>query len=214
MIFDEYAGVFQSIIDMGLEIVQEEEAIGAAACQAESAFCHHQRQLPPDYINAGVFYACHIRPTFSMDLGIVAPLFVVATKCRVPTLRRQAIELLRGCSRREGMWDSELTARIAHWVMTLEESLPSVQGSYSAFGTRAPSSPYDDLPSGDTTGFFQNTASHLTNPPYIAVPAERRVMVKSVDFDLRARWANVSVGTRNLPESMPDPRYRSTQITW
>lgn len=65
--------------------------------------------------------ANHIKPSFSADLGIVPPLYVVATKCRSPLLRRQAIQLLRSSSRREGMWDSELTARIGTWIMDIEE---------------------------------------------------------------------------------------------
>ncbi|KAK0392354.1 hypothetical protein NLU13_1849 [Sarocladium strictum] len=207
MIFDDYSSLFQSINDMALELLREEEAAAAVACHAESPFCHHQRQLPADYINAGIFSPCHMKPTFSMDMGIVAPLFMVATKCRVPLLRRQAIELLRGCSRREGMWDSELTARIASWVMSVEEASPHVHGSYTD-----PSS-YHSRPSEDPTR-YQDRGLLLSSQPYVAVPSERRVMVKTVDFDLRARWANVAVGTRNLPDSMPDPRYRSTQITW
>lgn len=192
LVFDKYMSVCRAVVDLGIEIVREEEALGVAACQAESAYCPHQRHPPPDYIESRVFSACHIKPTFSMDLGIVAPLFVVATKCRHRHVRRQAIELLRSCSRREGMWDGDLTARIAHWVMTVEET-----------------------PLADTAfGHPQLPASPPSIETYVGVPPERRVMIKSIDFDLRARWANVVVGTRNIDEGMPDPRYRATQITW
>ncbi|KAH8885718.1 hypothetical protein GQ53DRAFT_877142 [Thozetella sp. PMI_491] len=61
------------------------------------------------------------KPSFSTELGIVPPLYFVATKCRDPLIRREAIQLLTKSSRREAMWDSELAARIATWVMELEE---------------------------------------------------------------------------------------------
>lgn len=214
-IFDQYLDVFQSIVDLGVEIVQAEEAVGANVCQTESAFCHHARQLPPDYISAGVSSPCHIKPTLSMDTGVVAPLFVTATKCRQPVIRRQAIELLRGCARREGMWDGELTSRIAHWIMRVEEGKPGFDSSYStSYSDRATSSPYQDLHQEDSTRYLSDFGPHLSSQPYVAAPEERRVALKSADFDLRARWANFTVGTRNIPEDVPDPRYQSIQITW
>ncbi|KAH8173979.1 C6 zinc finger domain protein [Sarocladium implicatum] len=214
IVFDDHYGVFQSMVDLVMEFVQEEEAEGAAICQNESAFCHHQRQLPADYISAGVFSPCHIKPTFSMDQGIVAPLFVIATKCRVPVLRRQAIELLKGCGRREGMWDSELTARISHWIMTLEEILPDGLGSEPSPGNVGTPSPYDDRRPKDSAGYYNDLRAFMALSARDAVPAEKRVTLKSVDFDLRARRAVVSVGTRDSPEDLPDLRYRSTRITW
>lgn len=61
------------------------------------------------------------KPIFQMDHGIIAPLFVVAHKCRDPYLRRRAITLLYCAPRQEGVWDSILTARVAERVMNLEE---------------------------------------------------------------------------------------------
>lgn len=211
MAFDEYIPVFQSIVDMGLEIVREQEAQGAKACRAESGLCPHQRQKSPETLKAGIFSAAHIKPTFSMDLGIVAPLYVVATKCRQPVLRRQAIELLSGSSRREGMWDSDLTARVGQWVMALEENEPSAHSGYgenASSGYHDPKSlsPSSLLQSCDTSGLSRHTAP--------TIPANRRVTVKTIDFDLRARFAKVSVGTRGLPDGVSDPLARSTRITW
>lgn len=53
--------------------------------------------------------------------GVVSPLFAVATKCRDRTLRGQAIELLKGLRKREGVWDSRLAALAADWIRGLEE---------------------------------------------------------------------------------------------
>ena len=212
--FDQHHALFQSMIDLTMEIVQEEEVESASACRSESAFCHHQRQLPADYLSAGVFSACHIKPTFSMDQGIVAPLFVIATKCRLPALRRQAIELLKSCGRREGMWDSELTARIAHWVMTLEEALPAPEGQGPSTDNPVAQGTQSEKSSGDSAAYFNDLGAFMSSNAYSAVPPERRLTLKSVDFDLRARRAVVSVGTRDSAENLPDPRYRSTRITW
>jgi hypothetical protein len=58
---------------------------------------------------------------FSFEVGIVPPLHVTATKCRDPGVRRQAVELLFGSPRQEGMWDSVLSARIGRWLIGCEE---------------------------------------------------------------------------------------------
>lgn len=62
-----------------------------------------------------------LNPTFSLDVGIVVPLFVVASKCRNKTLRRKAIELLACQQRQEGLWDSQLVARVLAHVVAIEE---------------------------------------------------------------------------------------------
>lgn len=50
--------------------------------------------------------------------------------------------------------------------------------------------------------------------PTRPIPEEKRVMVKTVDFDLRARFADLRVGTRALYDGCPDDRFRKTRITW
>jgi Fungal Zn(2)-Cys(6) binuclear cluster domain/Fungal specific transcription factor domain len=63
-----------------------------------------------------------IKPTFSMSLGIIPPLYMTGTRCRHPAVRRKAIRLLSLCNRREGIWDSRLSAKVANRVMEIEES--------------------------------------------------------------------------------------------
>ncbi|TGO68808.1 hypothetical protein BELL_0806g00010 [Botrytis elliptica] len=65
---------------------------------------------------------------FSLDIGIVPPLHVVATKCREPSIRRKAIDLLFRSPRQEGMWDGVLSARIGRWIMSCEEDGLDVSG--------------------------------------------------------------------------------------
>lgn len=71
--------------------------------------------------------AVGMQPSFTLDLGIVGPLYDIAQSCRDPFLRRRAIHLLRASARREGMWDGTLAARILERVVAIEErGLPKV----------------------------------------------------------------------------------------
>ena len=60
-------------------------------------------------------------PDFTLDMHLVAPLYVVAHKCRHPVLRRKAVSLLYAAPRQEGIWDSNLTARAAERLIGIEE---------------------------------------------------------------------------------------------
>jgi len=120
--FDKYTAEFNVIVDLALEVVGDEERRAATKRCPDPRFCHHRGRHDSDARYGGLNYAArHIKPSFSADLGIVPPLFVVATKCRDRTTRHKAIQLLKSSPRREGMWDSELTARIAMWIADIEE---------------------------------------------------------------------------------------------
>jgi hypothetical protein len=121
MHFDKFVPYFKGIVDLALEVVGDEERRAAAKRCPDREFCRHQHRGQPDIFGGHEYAARHIKPSFSADLGIVPPLFVVATKCREPHIRRQAIQLLRSSARREGMWDSELAARIGIWIAEVEE---------------------------------------------------------------------------------------------
>lgn len=54
-------------------------------------------------------------------LGYVNPLYTVAARCRNPAVRKRAVQLLLGCSRREGIWDGPLAGMIASQAQALEE---------------------------------------------------------------------------------------------
>lgn len=58
---------------------------------------------------------------FSTDLGIVGPLYYLCCRCRDFPLRNQALDLLRRCPRREGMWDSEVGVRMIQEYWAIEE---------------------------------------------------------------------------------------------
>ena len=63
-----------------------------------------------------------IQPDFSLDMTLVAPLWVVAAKCRDPQTRRRAISLLYSVPRIEGIWSSVVAAQVAQRIMELEEN--------------------------------------------------------------------------------------------
>lgn len=59
--------------------------------------------------------------SLSFDIGIIAPLYQVAHKCRDARLRRRAIELLKRAGR-EGVWDGKAMAAVGTWAMEQEEA--------------------------------------------------------------------------------------------
>jgi hypothetical protein len=61
------------------------------------------------------------RATFMLDGPLSGCLYIVVTTCRVPALRRRAIEILERQPRREGMWDSALIAKVCKLVVEIEE---------------------------------------------------------------------------------------------
>lgn len=69
-----------------------------------------------------ILNAMKARPTleFSIDLGVIQPLWFTACKCRHPVLRRKAIYLLNR-SGIEGLWDGCVMAAAATWVVDYEE---------------------------------------------------------------------------------------------
>jgi hypothetical protein len=61
------------------------------------------------------------KPYISLDLGIIGPLFDVASRCRDPTIRRKAIGLLESTPRQEGIWNASLAAALAQRLVEVEE---------------------------------------------------------------------------------------------
>lgn len=233
--FDRFVPFFQDIVNLALEVIGDEERRAAAKRCPNPEFCQHQ-SAHPDIFGGGEYTARHIKPSFSADLGIVPPLFVVATKCRERRIRQQAIQLLQTSSRREGMWDSELCARIGNWIATIEEeddglaesarplssSTEASRLSVGSPGARSNGSPAfgDDVPlgpGGNARWGSQRDSSPLspqaTNENGL-IPGGKRVMVRAVQFDLQKRVAVLQCGTRGLIPGMPDLRTRATRIVW
>jgi hypothetical protein len=58
---------------------------------------------------------------FIFQLRLLTPLFLVGTRCRHPTLRREAAELLRIYDCQEGPWRTDATVRFIHTTAGIEE---------------------------------------------------------------------------------------------
>ncbi|KAJ3496808.1 hypothetical protein NLG97_g2386 [Lecanicillium saksenae] len=58
---------------------------------------------------------------FIMDLGCLAPLYYIATKCRDHVVRWQGVKMLESVFHREGIWDAPVTAAVARKVVEEEE---------------------------------------------------------------------------------------------
>ncbi|OQE31210.1 hypothetical protein PENSTE_c001G06259 [Penicillium steckii] len=70
---------------------------------------------------------------FSLSLGVVTPLYLCATRCRESSVRYYSIRLMSYCQRREGLWDSDLAARIAKRIVTIEEMTAQISPTSEYF---------------------------------------------------------------------------------
>jgi hypothetical protein len=59
--------------------------------------------------------------TFSVELGVVQPLYITAIKCRIPQVRARAIKLLLAVPRQEGIWNGLVMGKISEQVKIMEE---------------------------------------------------------------------------------------------
>ncbi|KAJ9148382.1 Transcriptional regulatory protein moc3 [Pleurostoma richardsiae] len=236
MQFDVFQPQFKAIVELALEVVGDEERRAAEKRCPDPRMCQHHRRHATDIFGGHEYTASHIKPSFSADLGIVPPLYVVATKCRNPLIRRQAIQLLRSSSRREGMWDSELTSRIGMWILDIEEGddllqtagespkdVKSARPSTSGSSPRPRQSPgameFGEIPVGPGGNARwdprrESQVPNIVRPLQTAITEERRVMVRAAEFDLREHTATLQCGSRGLPTGSPDLKTRVTRITW
>lgn len=61
-------------------------------------------------------------PKISFDMGLLAPLFFIALKCRHLQTRRRAIALMRLAPEREGMWLRDNIIEYSEWKLEQEEA--------------------------------------------------------------------------------------------
>ena len=72
-------------------------------------------------------------PYLVFDMGILPPLYSVASHCRHRTIRREAIRLIRNGPTEEGIWNNSMLSNVAQRIMDLEEKgLKSVLDSVDA----------------------------------------------------------------------------------
>lgn len=87
-------------------------------------------------LNAYVTASSNSKASFSLCLSIVGPLYDITRRCRDPLIRRRAIEMLRTCRRREGLWDSSLALLVVERIVAIEEDDIAVQLSSDVPGWR------------------------------------------------------------------------------
>lgn len=93
-IYDRYIADFQMIVDLAADVLAV------------------RRDKPPNLSNLA---------SFSIDMRILYPLYMVAQKCRISNIRWRAINLLKTCPASEGTWDGPLHALLAEPTIRLEE---------------------------------------------------------------------------------------------
>lgn len=103
-LWDEYTSHFEEVVRLSEAIVGNSEA---------------EQTFSPSETSTGNGSA--VRRVLCLDAGIILPLYFVATKCRVRSIRWKAIELLRRTERQEGLWNSVLTALVAERLVRIEE---------------------------------------------------------------------------------------------
>jgi len=59
-------------------------------------------------------------PRFHFDIGIVAALYLVGSRCKNYDVRTRVIELLFLANIREGVWDALAVAHMAKWIRDIE----------------------------------------------------------------------------------------------
>ena len=61
-------------------------------------------------------------PRVQYGMGLVMALFYTATRCREPSIRSEAVAILREWPCTNGVWHSLQAAKVAEWIASLEES--------------------------------------------------------------------------------------------
>lgn len=78
--------------------------------------------------HAEIYIQANAGSHFMFEVGVIPPLYLTAAKCRVPSLRRRALQLLRRAPQKESIWGAATTAQLVATLVDLEEQglgLPS-----------------------------------------------------------------------------------------
>ena len=143
-------------------------------------------------------------PSYSLDAGIVGPLFYTAALCSSPEIRWEAVTLLKHprIPYREGLWGGTMTARMAQRLVELEEEIMS----------EIRTGKQDNLDStskwngsGEESAF---SAWSIQRPPWTSKPWAEFEMLDSAYGDNRAMM--ILVGAQNGKVGIR----RKDVITW
>ncbi|KAL2827672.1 hypothetical protein BJY01DRAFT_228999 [Aspergillus pseudoustus] len=113
-VFDDFITDFESVVSHAEEIVRITSTTPSSSAAAAASTIYPV--TPPDN------QPPHSNTVFSLEGGIIGPLYYTACRCRDPFIRRRAISTMLHYSKREGMWDARLYAAVANLVCEVEES--------------------------------------------------------------------------------------------
>ena len=103
--------------------------------------------LAERYITSAPGYSESLgRRNLSFEAGVIPTIFLVANKCRHPSTRAKAIELLEIGCRQEAMWDGRPFASIMQRLSDLETLRATSQSNIEPFGVRESNNAYSGVP--------------------------------------------------------------------
>ncbi|RAL12944.1 Zn(II)2Cys6 transcription factor domain-containing protein [Aspergillus homomorphus CBS 101889] len=114
-VWDRYNPIFKKITSLAASVVELSRSLGSPS-------------VSPNPLLSSLQQRPTLSPSFSLDLGIIGPLYDVATLCRDPVIRREAVNVLRSASRQEGVFNSYVCAVVADKVISLEEKVALEEG--------------------------------------------------------------------------------------
>jgi hypothetical protein len=115
--WDAFTKKFEAIVDLAAAVLEDSKHSDTSTIEAR-------------WKTNGVFISAPTA-TLSFSLGIVDPLYEVCSRCRDPTLRRRALELLARHPRQECVWSSWSAWKIGKYLMRMEEDGSGSQPKHS-----------------------------------------------------------------------------------
>ncbi|KAL2799381.1 hypothetical protein BJX66DRAFT_259619 [Aspergillus keveii] len=134
-VWDNYVAEFTGMLDLAEKIIAisppVESSSGSRSPPAEristlspspSSITPKHEPSPPTTYTPILPRPLHTAPSrFSISLGIIPALWMIATHSRDSRVRYRAIDLIARSNRREGVWDSSLYSRLARQIARHEE---------------------------------------------------------------------------------------------
>ncbi len=116
--WDQFGKKFEAIVNLAAAVVEDTKQSDTSVIEAR-------------WKTNGVFISAPTA-TLSFSLGIVDPLYEVCSRCRDPTLRRRALDLLARHPRQECVWSSWSAWKVGKFLMRMEEEGADGQPKTSA----------------------------------------------------------------------------------
>ena len=91
----------------------------------KTAFDAHTNRFRKLLHHAEIFlnYPANERPVFTFEIGAIPSLYWVASECRIPSLRRKALALLKKAPKKESFLGADSSAEVAYRQISIEERL-------------------------------------------------------------------------------------------